>query len=229
MKMDKKGKSIIIFVALMVITIFVVVVSAQVWVQPAGKVAFNHTHEWLTLLDFPAACSAGQFVSGVGSVLTCAIPTIGTDNDWTISGNNMFSAVSGNVGIGGTNTLSKLYVRSILGFPNGAIRVEHSGLNAIGVFINPIGSTGPSLWANGRGRFDALVVGSVAGDNVAFNPGSGNLIVANYTQLALTSGVPPSADCDEASEMGRMKVDYSGGGFLYVCTQTALGIGWVAK
>lgn len=234
----------LVFTALI---IFVVAVNAQVWDQPQGKQAFGHTHEWSTLLSFPGDCPAGQFVSGVGVNLTCTTPAAVADNDWIISGNDMFSAVSGNVGIGGINSLSKLYVRSTLGFPNGAIRVEHSGANGMGIFINPIGNTGPSLWANGRGRFDGLVVGSVAGDNVGFNPGSGNLIVANnvgigtiapqsrlqvvngYVQLALTSGIPPSVDCDEASEMGRMKVDDSGGGFLYICTITAAGIGWVAK
>ena len=216
----------------MIITVFVVVVSAQVWVQPAGKVAFDHTHQWPTLLDFPGACPAGQFVSGVDSVLTCAIPSGGADNDWLFSGNNIYRT-SDTVSIGsfpsGAALLSALYVKNIAG-DNAAQRIEHTGTNVIGLFINPIsGGNGPSLWANGRGRFDALVVGSVAGDNVAFNPGSGNLIVANYMQLALTSGTPPTTDCDENSEMGRMKVDDSGGGFLYVCTITTSGIGWVAK
>ena len=34
----------------------------------------------------------------------------GADNDWTISGNNMFSAVSGNVGIGTTNPEALLHI-----------------------------------------------------------------------------------------------------------------------
>ena len=37
----------------------------------------------------------------------------GTDNDWTISGNNMYSAVSGNVGIGTTSPGHKLEVASL--------------------------------------------------------------------------------------------------------------------
>ena len=50
------------------------------------------------------------------------------------------------------------------------------------------------------------------------------LQVTGYTQLDLTSGAPPTADCDEASERGRMKVD-SGAGLLWVCVDS----GWVAK
>ncbi len=222
----------LIFATFAVITIFAVAVSAQIWDNPSGKVNFGHTHDWTTLANFPAVCPAGQFVSGVDATLTCGTPAAGADNDWLFAGNNIYRT-SDTVAIGsfpgGAALLSALYVKNIAG-DNAAQRIEHTGTNVMGLFINPIqGGNGPSLWANGRGRFDALVVGSVAGDNIAFNPGSGNLIVANYMQLALTNGTPPAADCDGVSEMGRMKVDDSGGGFLFVCTSTASGIGWVAK
>ena len=50
------------------------------------------------------------------------------------------------------------------------------------------------------------------------------LQVSGYTQLDLTAGAPPSSDCDEAVERGRMKVD-SVAGLLYVCVDS----GWIAK
>lgn len=50
------------------------------------------------------------------------------------------------------------------------------------------------------------------------------LQIVGYTQLDLTAGAPPAADCDHASERGRMKVD-SGAGLLYVCVDA----GWMAK
>lgn len=156
----------------------------------------------------------------------------GADNDWLFAGNNIYRT-SDTVAIGsfpgGAALLSALYVKNIAG-DNAAQRIEHSGTNVMGLFINPIsGGDGPSLWANGRGRFDALVVGSVAGDNVAFNPGSGNLIVAKYLQLAVTSVPPPPADCLLVSHLGRMIVDDSGGGVLWVCTKVGQQIQWVAK
>ena len=42
-----------------------------------------------------------------------------------------------------------------------------------------------------------------------------------YIQLGLTGGVPPTADCDDAAEYGRMKVDAIGVR-IYVCTSA----GW---
>jgi hypothetical protein len=47
------------------------------------------------------------------------------------------------------------------------------------------------------------------------------LQVNGYIQLALTSGAPPSVDCVEIPEYGRMKVD-AANNKLYVCTST----GW---
>lgn len=50
------------------------------------------------------------------------------------------------------------------------------------------------------------------------------VILSDYLQLDLTSGSPPSSDCNSQSEWGRMKVDGSAG-VLYVCVSS----GWVAK
>ncbi len=55
------------------------------------------------------------------------------------------------------------------------------------------------------------------------NPQSA-LQVVGYTQLDLTSGTPPSTDCDASNERGRMVVD-SAAGVLYVCVD----VGWLAK
>ncbi len=51
------------------------------------------------------------------------------------------------------------------------------------------------------------------------------LQVSGYVQLDLTTGsTPPAADCDAASEYGRMKVDDLND-LLYICTQS----GWISK
>jgi len=126
-----KRKTIgLLFVVLTFITIFIVAVNAQVWDNPNGKVNFGHTHNWTTLANFPAACSAGQFVSGVNSSLTCAIPTIGTDNDWSGAGTGqMFTTnLNDKVGIGTSNPTTRLEVAtsgneiaSLIGEPNGGL------------------------------------------------------------------------------------------------------------
>jgi len=57
-----------------------------------------------------------------------------------------------------------------------------------------------------------------ADGNIGINTGNPQsaLQINGYTQLGLTTVVPPSADCDNATEYGRMKVD-SANSYLYVC------------
>lgn len=233
-------KKIIGLLVLSVIAVVAVIVSAQVftgqpilnvtgapiWQNPQGKQLFNHTHT----IDHVHEINA-----------------TGADNDWSFAGNNIYR-LSDTVSIGafpsGAVLLSALYVKNIAGaFPNTAQRIETTG-NAMGLWINPLsGATGPALWANGRGRFEALSIGNIAGNDVNFNPGIGNLIVENnvgigtttpqsslqisngYLQLDLTTGTPPAGDCDQTSELGRMIVDPTATK-LYVCVEKTIGIAW---
>ncbi len=55
------------------------------------------------------------------------------------------------------------------------------------------------------------------------NPQS-TLQVNGYVQLALTSGAPPSSDCDSASARGRMKID-NVAGLIYICADS----GWISN
>jgi len=50
------------------------------------------------------------------------------------------------------------------------------------------------------------------------------LQVEGYVQLDTLTTAPPAADCDEASERGRIKVDIVNS-LLYICTNS----GWVSK
>lgn len=54
--------------------------------------------------------TSGGFKFPDGTVQTTASAGGGSDGDWTISGNNIFSAVSGNVGVGSASPVSKLHV-----------------------------------------------------------------------------------------------------------------------
>ncbi len=51
-----------------------------------------------------------------------------------------------------------------------------------------------------------------------------HLHVNGYIQLDLTVGIPPSSDCDQSTEYGRMIID-SSAGLLYLCSDS----GWLSK
>jgi hypothetical protein len=57
--------------------------------------------------------------------------------------------------------------------------------------------------------------------SVVITPGGTLKQVNGYTQLALTNGAPPAADCDDAGDLGRMKVEPSVE-YLFICVAT----GW---
>jgi len=77
---------------------------------------------WDNLNDVPPGFADGVDNEGTGG-----------DNDWTISGNDMYSAVSGNVGIGTNNPSANLHVEGIDGvlftgtYESGTIPVEGAG------------------------------------------------------------------------------------------------------
>jgi len=52
----------------------------------------------------------GQVLSSMGSATNWIDPPVVSDGDWTISGNDIYSAVSGNVGIGASAPNAKLHV-----------------------------------------------------------------------------------------------------------------------
>ena len=51
---------------------------------------------------------------------------------------------------------------------------------------------------------------------------NGLAVSDGYLKLDTSSGPPPNVDCDEAGEIGRMKVD-SANPFLYICTASGWG------
>jgi hypothetical protein len=69
----------------------------------------------MTGFKLPTGASAGKVLTSDASGLgTWQWASGGSDGDWTIAGNNMYSAVSGNVGIGTTQPKAKLDVNSMV-------------------------------------------------------------------------------------------------------------------
>ncbi|MCP4668796.1 MAG: hypothetical protein GY849_20860, partial [Deltaproteobacteria bacterium] len=74
------------------------------------------------------------------------------------------------------------------------------------------------------GLEDVLVVSKEANVGIGTKSPNSALQVTGYVQLDTVSAAPPAADCDEASEEGRMKVDPTSE-LLYICVSS----GWVTK
>jgi len=68
----------------------------------------------------------------------------GADSDWTISGSDMYSAVSGNVGIGTTTPTAKLHIEG--GSSNG---IEVDSPAEYGIYIHDTGYNGLSIYSAG--------------------------------------------------------------------------------
>jgi hypothetical protein len=149
--------------------------------------------------------------------------------------------VGGNVGIGTSSPSYKLVVGPDLGpgFFAATATISKGPGQSVGILIGPSAAQAVELgWDNANSR---AFVNAPATNPIAFmqdgtermridsagNLGIGTttpqstLQVNGYVQLALTTGAPPAADCDAASEYGRMKVDATGNK-LYICTST----GW---
>lgn len=103
-----------------------------------------------------------------------------------------------------------------------AMRIGHYGTTGIGLLLIHSGSD--AVMSLKQGAAEVLKVESNGNVGIGTSTPQSALQVNGYTQLALTAGAPPSADCDDASERGRMKVD-NGAGLLYICVDS----GWVAK
>jgi len=67
-------------------------------VDQAGSLAVGSI-PWSRLSSFPSACSAGQYVSAVGTTLTCSSPATGADIYWTGTATNL-NAATGRTSLG---------------------------------------------------------------------------------------------------------------------------------
>ncbi len=101
---------------------------------------------WSKLTGFPSACSSGQYVSGVGSSLTCSMPS----SVWTSSGSNIYSNNSGYVGIGNSSPSYKLAVSGTINASN-ALCINGTCKNAWDSVTNYWTSSGSNIYSNNSG------------------------------------------------------------------------------
>ena len=153
----------------------------------------------------------------------------------------------GNVGVGTTSPDAPLHVRgsngsgdilvgsthergSLIAFRKSG--VQHAGVGMTGKIegnqtedLGFFAETGNGLrfYVDGS-PYEVAVIESSGYVGIGTPGPKSELQVISYTQLDLTSGMPPPIDCDEATERGRMKVD-SAAGILSVCVDS----GWAAK
>ena len=88
-----------------------------------------------------------------------------------------------------------------------------------GLFVNTDGGTllaANDAWGTSNLEFHVSSSGDVHAE--------GELSVGGYIKLGISLGPPPATDCDEVSELGRMKVD-SVNNVIYICVTS----GWISK
>jgi hypothetical protein len=169
--------------------------SERVRVDTAGNVGIG-TENPTEALDVNGTAKATAFV-GDGSGLTNLPVT--PDSDWTISGSDMYSAVSGNVGIGTTSPTQKFHVK-------------HSSTGSYLVKIENTATTnslGLSIETNSSDNSAAFRIASA---------GSTTLFVGNTGKVGIgTSGVP-------ANELGINGAAAIGSSYSIIKTAPANGL-----
>lgn len=128
--------------------------------------------DWSRLGAFPAACSAGQYVTAVGSSLTCSTPAAGTDIYWTGTATNL-DANTGrtSLGLGSLATLSAVTSAYITNDTivdadiNSSASISASKIQYGSYFIDSAG-TNNQVWTSdgaGAGYWNTFSAGGVSG------------------------------------------------------------------
>jgi len=135
-----------------------------------------------------SAPAIGQILKWNGTQWALANDTIGgADNDWIISGNNMYSGVSGNVGIGNGNPQAKLDVNGIIcGGVSDTVKAIYGAV--LGGYSNLAGDAAGDTSAVVCGGADNSAIGrysTVAGGRTNTAGGNYATVSGGYNNTAL--------------------------------------------
>ncbi|MCK4271625.1 hypothetical protein KAX22_03185 [bacterium] len=201
-----------------------------VYVDDAGKVGVGTTSP-LTELDVNGSVNATTYY-GDGSNLTGIAGA--PDADWTISGSDMYSAVSGNVGIGITTPSVKLHVVGSTGNYSTIATISYGvyGRNVGGDNYGYLGSSSYGVYGknNGSGNYGYLGSGSYGVYGYSSSPKAGRgLPTGSNAVYGEAKGSGASGVYGLHTDTGNFGVlghpEYAGffGGGVYI--RDSLGIG----
>ncbi len=134
---------------------------------------------WSKITGFPAACSAGQYVTAVGGTLTCSTPASGADIYWTGTATNLVPATARtSLGLGALATLNAVTNTQITDVAWSKITGFPAACSA-GQYVTAVGGTltcsTPAGGVSGSGTTNYVskwTAGSALGNSIIYDNGT---------------------------------------------------------
>ncbi len=130
-------------------------------------------------LQMASGASNGYVLTSDGSGNATWQAAAGADGDWTVNGNDVYSAVSGNVGIGTSTPGNKLHVQGDARI-TGALQLDDGASNG---YVLSSDASGNASWADVDGLVTNDADWEINGNNMYSTP-SGNVGIGTSTPAA---------------------------------------------
>ncbi len=205
--------------------------------QPSGYSLSSHAHLLGDLSDVDVTgATDGEVLtydSGAGDWTASPVPA-STDSDWTVSGNNMYSNVTGNVGIGTTSPVSPLHIKKDQNNQT-SLRIENTDTGASSgeriSFRNEDGDiAGIVCWDDDSSYGNRMsIFNNRPGGNFSLSNSSGGIYLDADGEVGINAPSPTATlDVNGMLKTNTIRV-VTGGSAGYVLTSDANGVGtWQA-